>query len=139
MNLQAQFDQWYNSLLSRGGVIASSNAQGSGRGLGYNPHMTNYKSEASHDRTEVSNWDSIGANGDIARTVSNASIARSAPKIAEHKEVSLHHSSSDNISFKGISNVTSATLVDDADVNEDILAFYKAKEELLKRRSQQGR
>jgi kinesin family protein 6/9 len=97
--LQQQFDQWFNSLYSRRGVIISTGAPS--------------KNGASSTAPET-----ISALPSPRRhSVDSSSIG-----VAEAKSVSTLRSS---FSSKIESN----------DVNEDIMAFYQAKEELLKRRA----
>jgi kinesin family member 6/9 len=102
-NLQVQFDQWYNNVLSREDILYNSNN---------NPKHSNY-SGSTH--TASSAKESSG----------KSSSDSSFPSITGHRGVG---------SGGGGSSVRSAV---PADVNEDIMAFNLAKEQMLKRRAEE--
>jgi len=109
-HIQTQFDQWYNSLHSRGGVLTMSDSSNS-----INAHVSNYtagdKSPTQSSDSSSSKLNYYGGNQQQPRGGSNGNGKIS--KVAESKN---------------------STVSTDGDVNEDILAFYQAKEELLRRR-----
>jgi hypothetical protein len=99
VNLQNQFDQWYNNLHSREGLIGGN---------------INHESAFNNNSDEKSKLNLKSDYKDI--------------NVNDHKQVTTTRESSNS----GISSSESKSISDD--VNEDIQAFYQAKDELLKRR-----
>lgn len=98
--LQQQFDQWFNSLYSRRGVLSNTSS-----------HSTALSSPAASNSQSLitSSSSSTKKESDLRRTSVSGDDA------AQSKRSTV----------SGLSD----------DVNEDIMAFYQAKEELLKRRA----
>jgi hypothetical protein len=136
VTLQNQFDSWYNALHARDGQILSTSTQ---------------QSRSSYaDRTSVTvsgNSTSSSAENDLKQRHSssenNAKRASERPSSSAGLESPRGGSTTDrsrkyreaeerNKKLASQSNVTDSDGEDE--VNEDIMAFYKAKEELLKRR-----
>ena len=108
LNIQNQFDQWYNNLHARENLMASTNA-----------HESFYK-EAS----------SIASSNAYTTTEASMSTTRSIER--EPNDYKLHSSSS--AATNSSMSTFAADSKDSSDVNDDILAFYQAKDELLKRK-----
>jgi len=108
LNIQNQFDQWYNNLHARENLMASTNA-----------HESFYK-EAS----------SVTSSNAYTTEASMSTNSRSIAK--EPNDYKLHSSSS--VATNSSMSTFAADSKDSSDVNDDILAFYQAKEELLKRK-----
>jgi len=113
LSIQNQFDQWYNNLHTRENLMASTSA-----------HESFYK--------EASSLSSSSAyTSEESMTTNSRNITR------EQNEYKPSYQSSSSIaSNSSISTFAAADSKDGGgDVNDDILAFYQAKEELLKRKS----
>lgn len=110
LSIQNQFDQWYNNLHARENLMASTSA-----------HESFYK--------EASSLSSNAFTSEESMTTGSRSIARE-----QNEYKSSYHSSSSIASNSSISTFA-ADSKDGGDVNDDIMAFYQAKEELLKRKS----
>jgi hypothetical protein len=108
LNIQNQFDQWYNNLHARENLMASTSA-----------HESFYK-EAS----------SIASSNAYTTTEASMSTTRSLEK--EPNDYKLHSASS--VATNSSMSTFAADSKDSSDVNDDILAFYQAKDELLKRK-----
>lgn len=105
--LQNQFDSWYNALHARDGQILS-------------------QSSNSLSRTGYSISQSDTSEADTKRNFSERSSK------FEQSSHSPRGNNQEENKTKLLSNVSDSDGEDE--VNEDIMAFYKAKEELLKRR-----
>jgi kinesin family protein 6/9 len=114
LNIQNQFDQWYNNLHARENLMASTNA-----------HESFYK-EASSSSSSSSVTSSNAYTTEASMSTNSRSIAK------EPNDYKLHSSSS--VATNSSMSTFAADSKDSSDVNDDILAFYQAKEELLKRK-----
>ena len=129
MNMQTQFDQWYNNLHMRGVSIPVG--------------------ETSPDQTASASSCSIPHISSNGSTMIGLTSAGMAPSLSQSKTFDQHRddrgikatfrqvdssAATTNSSVSIASNRAESKYGDD-DVNEDIMAFYQAKEELLKRRS----
>ena len=112
LNIQNQFDQWYNNLHARENLMASTNA-----------HESFYKEASSV--TSVTSVTSSNTT-EASMSTNSRSIAK------EPNDYKLHSSSS--VATNSSMSTFAADSKDSSDVNDDILAFYQAKEELLKRK-----
>ena len=170
--MQNQFDQWYQNLHARNGVIGSSHASaygggsggaadtstiastqvgGSGRdgtGTGGNSSSSLNQSLGSYSmQTEGAEYHRTAAQSSQRRPSSRGGMEYKPSTDAEAKNYSgSNNSSSGGMSAQeyarrlpptGSSTVTTNAVADskEDDVNEDILAFYQAKEEMLKLRN----
>ena len=174
--MQNQFDQWYQNLHARNGVIGSSHASaysgsggsivggvadtstiastqvgGSGRdgtGTGGNSSSSLNQSLGSYSmQTEGAEYHRTAAQSSQRRLSSRGGMEYKPSTDAEAKNYSgSNNSSSGGMSAQeyarrlpptGSSTVTTNAVADskEDDVNEDILAFYQAKEEMLKLRN----
>ena len=151
--MQTQFDQWYNNLNARGGFL----------GGGFPPSQS--RSTASPAAAQVvneHNLSTFSSGNDTSR--SNPSMIRRHSgnefKQAPGSERGYLDQSDSNLRFSAsasrlvLSNTQqgeslplptradsfgpSVSNSQESDVNEDILAFYQAKEELMKRRRGDG-
>ena len=120
--LQSQFDSWYNSLHARDGQILSQQ-QSSGN---QNRSAYQLSSSAEIDEKYQSSERNSKRDVNLVRSVDSAKDSSRGSSRRDHsateerkKKIGLHVTDSDG---------------EDEEVNEDIMAFYKAKEELLKRR-----
>lgn len=126
--LQAQFDQWYNNVLSREDILYNSNN---------NPKHSNYNSS-----TFASSADNSGSAGvAVANRESLGKSMDSFPSITSHRSGSSRDSSMRaSGSVSGGSGATPAPMSSSSlssEVNEDIAAFNLAKEQMLKRRAEE--
>lgn len=108
VNIQNQFDQWYNNLHSRENLMASTSS-----------HESFYKETSITSSNAYTTEASMSSN---SRSIAN-----------EPNEYKLNSSSS--VATNSSISTFAADSKDTSDVNDDILAFYQAKEELLKRKS----
>lgn len=108
VNIQNQFDQWYNNLHSRENLMASTSS-----------HESFYKETSITSSNAYTTEASMSSN---SRSIAN-----------EPNEYKLNSSSS--VATNSSISTFAADSKDISDVNDDILAFYQAKEELLKRKS----
>jgi hypothetical protein len=110
--LQTQFDSWYNSLHARDGAVLQQSTQS----------RSNYQANGGNET------DSKRQYSERNMKLAGEEIESEQPLSARRKEVEERN--------KKLSSQSNS--VNDSDgedeVNEDIMAFYKAKEELLKRR-----
>lgn len=112
VTLQSQFDQWFNNLHSRGGVISA------------NPHASVYSGG------DADSEDSVSQRTERTERLGFESKAIYETEAKERKSSTKHNSTeSKDLSTPGGGG---SRAVDDID--DDIMAFYHAKEELLKRR-----
>jgi hypothetical protein len=125
--MQGQFDQWYQNLHARNGVLGNSAAQTHGSTyssvttapMGHDSPAP-YANSLSTSMSTLTTMEGPGAGrgrpGADAKAASGAGGGLTAQQYASNMHIADSKSGGD-------------------DVNEDILAFYQAKEDLLKRRN----
>lgn len=139
--MQSQFDQWYANLHARNGIIGSS--QASAHGSAY--ASSTLGSTAGSSAGSVAPSTQVGNNLSMSMMSSDTRDTREDRRVPplglgmDSKLTSTsggrqaaHHSAS--VSGGNASMLSADSKVADDDVNEDIQAFYQAKEELLRRR-----
>ena len=175
--MQNQFDQWYQNLHARNGVIGSSHASAysgsggsivggvadtstiastqvgggsrDGTGTGGNSSSSLNQSLGSYSmQTEGAEYHRTAAQSSQRRPSSRGGMEYKPSTDAEAKNYSGNNGTASSGSMSaqeyarrlpptGSSTITSNAVADskEDDVNEDILAFYQAKEEMLKLRN----
>jgi len=118
-NLQSQFDQWYNSLLKRDGVVSSKSAAA-------NASMSSYVRTGGQGSVSSATASGNTTALDISMGDASSVVASSKDRLAWGTPPSHGRRSEEK--------PVSASADAKEDVNEDILAFYQAKDELLKKR-----
>lgn len=154
--MQSQFDQWYANLHARNGVIGPSHASTHGSAYADHPNASNNSSapnNSAHNTTalgsqagssSLSQSQSLsmsmssdyrdGREGDTRRVPSLSLDAKPLGAGSGGARTSAGSvNSSVNASTSGASMLADSKVADE-EVNEDIQAFYQAKEELLRRR-----
>lgn len=128
LKMQSQFDEWYNNLHSRNIFVGNN-----GNEQSFQDHQNSIITKPS-PVPERNPWSEPrsgmgGASPRIAEEKRSVATAQPSPAVLVSTVKKLQPQSTPNSnSSKQQSNVS------EDDVNEDILAFYQAKEELLKRR-----
>ena len=139
--MQSQFDQWFNSLHQRDGVISKANPHASIHGgarsvVSDAQHHVNSRSESKVEYNRRGERD----DGDVILSRSIADAKDQDPRTSSNSQLKYADSMTQSVdSSMSAHGKSEATPTSSADVNEDIMAFYQAKEELLKRRGGQGR
>jgi hypothetical protein len=138
VTLQNQFDSWYNALHARDGQILSTSTQQSRSSYADRTSVTvggnSASSSAENDLKQRHSSSENNAKRASERPSSSAGLE--SPRGGSTTDRSRKHREAEERNKKlGSSSQSNVTDSDGEDeVNEDIMAFYKAKEELLKRR-----
>jgi hypothetical protein len=148
--MQNQFDQWFNSLYNRGGVILKSNPHSSmynNTASSSSSNTTNNTSNMNNNHNNYPSSSSVSSSLESKQSYSKAnttisSLSSSVPYSleADSKESSSYqqqrHTNNQHKHPALSTTTTGDSSSSSSDVNDDIMAFYQAKEELLKRRAQ---
>ena len=137
-NLQSQFDQWYSALSNRDGKILNngnkSNTKANLSASSNTSSINGYEVSTGSSSAGVSLGDTnnsdMNSRKGLAWGTPPRNNQRSNQSIHAENKADSSHSSSNSISSSTANRAESKN-----EVNEDIMAFYQAKEELLKRRA----
>lgn len=114
--MQNQFDTWYNNLHARDGNVLAGGA--GARSSAYNPSRQESSGRGGEYSDASSRADSKQSWGSSEPSPASFKVSPRGREESRRKQERSDLNDSDG----------------EEDVNEDIMAFYKAKEELLKRR-----
>lgn len=122
--LQNQFDTWYNALHARDGMVLSGSSNGGGKSASNLPRGQPQASRRAGD--DDHRW-----RADSKQSWSDEPSPSAKPTDDDRPMLSSRRSEQSKKHMADLNDSDG----DGEDVNEDILAFHRAKEELLKRRS----
>ena len=144
--MQNQFDQWYQNLHARNGMIGASSTHGSaysdnsgmastqpGGGAGVNDSLSGYGSINASMSTVAADY---AGSKEVAPTMQKSDSKTSSQQQYSHR--------ADDKATSGLTAQEYAAGMHVADskgddVNEDLAAFYQAREAILKRKNGSGR
>ena len=133
-NMQIQFEQWYSNLHSRQGLIGQGQDSGPGSARG-DPSTGMPVGPAGSPMDASPLQQQPPRRGPPAPLPAAPPIQASLGPLSARGEASAKHGGAASATSVPRGAGKDRKEEDDSDVNEDIMAFYLAKEELLKRRA----